>query len=73
MWDARNCKVSGANSSVQMVEIVAIRALMKCRVFEHIPSSGSISLQDLSTVTGAQPSLLGPHNMLLLGLMADVA
>ena len=73
MWVARNRRVGGANFLVQMVEIVAIRALMKCRVFENIPPSGSISLQDLSTVTGAQPSLLGQHNMLRRGIMADVA
>jgi hypothetical protein len=42
-----------------MTELVAIRTFMKLKVFEAIPLTGSISLQNLSKATGAQDSLLG--------------
>ena len=42
-----------------MAEVVAIRTFIKLKVLEAIPETGSISLQELSGVTGAQASLLG--------------
>lgn len=42
-----------------MAEGIAIRTFIKLKVLEAIPLSGSISLQDLSKITGAQESLLG--------------
>jgi hypothetical protein len=42
-----------------MAELIAIRTFIKLNVLEAIPSTGSISLQDLANATGAQDSLLG--------------
>ncbi|KAK3385232.1 hypothetical protein B0H63DRAFT_522574 [Podospora didyma] len=41
-----------------MTQLVAVRTFMKLRVFNDIPKTGSISLEDLSKATGAQESLL---------------
>lgn len=43
----------------QMAELVAIRTFMKLKVLDAIPTSGSISLSDISKKTGAQESLIG--------------
>ncbi|OAL33322.1 hypothetical protein AYO20_07333 [Fonsecaea nubica] len=51
--------------SVNMLEIVCIRTLMGLGVFEKIPVDGSISLAELSRVTGVQDSLLGTGSRLL--------
>ena len=48
-----------------MAESVAIRTFMKLKVLEAIPTTGSISLQDLAKATGAQESLLGIENSFL--------
>lgn len=42
-----------------MAELVAIRTFIKLKVLDAIPKTGSISLEDLSTATGVQDSLLG--------------
>ncbi|KAK1780272.1 hypothetical protein QBC45DRAFT_431795 [Copromyces sp. CBS 386.78] len=43
---------------INMAEIIAIHTLMKLKILEAIPQTGSISLEDLSKATGAQDSLL---------------
>ncbi|KAK3391824.1 S-adenosyl-L-methionine-dependent methyltransferase [Sordaria brevicollis] len=43
---------------INMVEIIAAHTLMKLKVLEAIPETGSISLEDLAKVTGVQDSLL---------------
>jgi len=43
---------------LNMAELIAIRTFIKLKVFEAIPATGSISLQDLAKATGAQESLL---------------
>ncbi|OQU97333.1 hypothetical protein CLAIMM_03279 [Cladophialophora immunda] len=53
--------------SVNMLEIVCIRTLMGLGVFEKIPVDGSISLAELSRVTGVQDSLLERQLRLLVG------
>ncbi|KIX95069.1 uncharacterized protein Z520_09379 [Fonsecaea multimorphosa CBS 102226] len=53
--------------SVNMLEIVSIRTLMGLGVFEKIPVDGSISLAELSKVTGVQDSLLERQLRLLVG------
>lgn len=44
-----------------MAELIAIRTFMKLRVLDAIPTTGSISLEDLSKATGVQDSLLGMY------------
>ncbi|KIW70707.1 hypothetical protein PV04_02951 [Phialophora macrospora] len=53
--------------SVNMLEIVSIRTLMSLGVFEKIPLDGSISLAELSQVTGVQNSLLERQLRILVG------
>ncbi|KAL3955314.1 hypothetical protein ACCO45_010877 [Purpureocillium lilacinum] len=43
---------------LNIAELVAIRTLIKLRVFDAIPRPGAISLRDLSRATGVQESLL---------------
>jgi hypothetical protein len=50
-----------------MLEIVSIRTLMSLGVFEKIPLDGSISLAELSKVTGVQDSLLERQLRILVG------
>ncbi len=49
---------------LQIAELVAIRTLIKLRVFDAIPRPGAISLRDLSRATGVQESLLGAWHLL---------
>ena len=49
-----------------MMELVAIRTLIKVDAFKHIPTTGGISLRDLSQKTGVQDDLLGMHSMLMI-------
>ncbi|POR33890.1 Sterigmatocystin 8-O-methyltransferase [Tolypocladium paradoxum] len=44
---------------LNMAELVGIRTFIKLRVLDAMPRQGSISLQDLSSATGVQDSLLG--------------
>jgi hypothetical protein len=50
----------------KMAELVAIRTFMKLKVLEAIPLTGSISLPELSKITGAQESLLGMFELFLI-------
>ncbi|KAK3988728.1 S-adenosyl-L-methionine-dependent methyltransferase [Cladorrhinum sp. PSN332] len=43
---------------LEMAELVAIRTFIKLKILNAIPKTGSISLQDLSDITGAQDSLI---------------
>lgn len=53
------CELALTRSNSQMAEGIAIRTFIKLKVLEAIPTTGSISLQDLAKATGAEESLLG--------------
>jgi hypothetical protein len=45
-----------------MAEVIAIRTFIKLNVLEAIPTTRSISLNELAMETDAQESLLGTNN-----------
>lgn len=51
---------------LNMAELVALRTFIKLKVFEAIPTTGSISLAELSKATGAQDSLLERMSRILV-------
>ena len=53
--------------SANAMEIVAIRAAIKLGVLQHLPSDGTITIEELSQKTGAQAELLQRMLRLLVG------
>ncbi|KAK4182902.1 S-adenosyl-L-methionine-dependent methyltransferase [Podospora australis] len=53
--------------ALNLAEALAIRTFMRLKIFDAIPETGGISIEDLSKATGAQESLLERISRILVG------